>query len=69
VPEVVDHGRNGLIVKVGDVGDLAATLGLLISDGELRERLGANARQDHSRRYDIGGYLSEIAKIWRRSAV
>jgi glycosyltransferase involved in cell wall biosynthesis len=69
VPEVVDHGRNGLIVKVGVVGDLAATLGLLISDGELRERLGANARQDHSRRYDIGGYLSEIAKIWRRSAV
>ncbi len=69
VPEVVDHGRNGLIVKVGDVGDLAAALDLLISDGELRERLGANARQDHSRRYDIGGYLSEMAKVWRRSAV
>jgi hypothetical protein len=40
----------------------------LISDGELRGCLGANARQDHSRRYEIDGYLSEIAKIWRRSA-
>jgi glycosyltransferase involved in cell wall biosynthesis len=68
VPEVVDHGRNGLIVKAGAVGDLAAALGLLISDGELRGRLGANARQDHSRRYEISGYMSEIAKIWRRSA-
>lgn len=68
VPEVVDHGRNGLIVKTGDVGDLAAALERLISDGELRRRLGASARQDHALRFEIGGYLSEMAGIWRRAA-
>jgi glycosyltransferase involved in cell wall biosynthesis len=68
VPEVVDHGRNGLIVKTGDVADLAAALESLIADGDLRQRFGANARQDHSRRFEISGYLSEIATIWRRAA-
>jgi glycosyltransferase involved in cell wall biosynthesis len=68
VPEVVDHGRNGLIVQAGDVGELAAALERLISDGELRRSLGSNARQDHARRFEIGGYLTEMAQIWRRAA-
>ena len=68
VPEVVEHGRNGLIVKAGDVDDLAAALERMISDGELRRRLGASARQDHALRFEIGGYLSEMAGIWRRAA-
>jgi glycosyltransferase involved in cell wall biosynthesis len=67
VPEVVEHQRNGLIVKTGDVGELAAALERLISDGELRRRLGANARQDHARRFEIGGYLTEMTQIWRRA--
>jgi glycosyltransferase involved in cell wall biosynthesis len=68
VPEVVDHERNGLIVKTGDVGELAAALERLISEAALRQRLGANARQDHARRFEIGGYLTEMAQIWRRAA-
>lgn len=68
VSEVVDHGRNGLIVKTGDVGDLAAALELLVSDSELRRRLGANARRDHAQRFEIGGYLAEMAEIWQRAA-
>jgi hypothetical protein len=55
-------------VKTGDVADLAAALESLIADGDLRQRFGTNARQDHSRRFEIGGYLSEIATIWRRAA-
>jgi glycosyltransferase involved in cell wall biosynthesis len=68
VPEVVDHGRNGLIVQAGNIDELVAALELLISDGEMRRRLGANARQDHTRRFEIGGYLTEMAQIWRRAA-
>jgi glycosyltransferase involved in cell wall biosynthesis len=68
VPEVVDHGRNGLIVQAGNINELAAALELLISDGELRRRLGAGARQDHAKRFEIGGYLTELVQIWRRAA-
>jgi glycosyltransferase involved in cell wall biosynthesis len=68
IPEVIDHGRNGLIVSVGDVEQLAGSLGRLISDRELRHSLGAAAKRDHSERYEIGGYVARLAAIWRHAA-
>lgn len=51
ITEVVDHERNGLLVPVGDIDALAAALGRLIEDADLRQRLGRAARQDHARAY------------------
>jgi glycosyltransferase involved in cell wall biosynthesis len=45
---VVD-GRNGLIAPAGDAAALAARLGSLARNAQLREALGAAARQDVSR--------------------
>lgn len=67
IPEVIQHERNGLIVPVGDIDALAATLRRLIEDRELRLRLGAAARQDHADRYDIRVYVSRLAAIWREA--
>ena len=44
VPEAVVHGETGLLVQPGNHGELAEALGRLISDPELRQRLGAGAR-------------------------
>lgn len=68
IPEVVRHGRNGLIVQVGDVDGLADALKQLISNCDLRRKLGIRAKLDHSTRYDVHNYVSEIAAIWRRAA-
>ncbi|MEA2139615.1 MAG: hypothetical protein QOG56_2765 [Solirubrobacteraceae bacterium] len=43
---LVRHERNGLVVPAGDHEALAAALRRLHDDGELRARLGANARRD-----------------------
>lgn len=43
---LVRDGRNGLVVPQRDPAALAAALTSLATDGELRERLGANARED-----------------------
>jgi glycosyltransferase involved in cell wall biosynthesis len=43
---LVRHERNGLVVPAGDVDALAAALRRLHDDTALRERLGANARED-----------------------
>ena len=43
---LVRHERNGLVVKAGDAGALAAALRRLHDDPRLRARLGANARRD-----------------------
>lgn len=44
VTDVVRDGQNGLLVPPGDAGALAAALGRVLADAELRARLGANAR-------------------------
>jgi glycosyltransferase involved in cell wall biosynthesis len=43
VTEVVTDGHNGLLVPPGDADALAAAIGRFFADGELRERLRANA--------------------------
>ena len=44
--EVIQDGKNGLLVPPGDVSALSATLNALLDDGAMRERLGKQARED-----------------------
>ncbi|WP_244132572.1 glycosyltransferase [Burkholderia sp. BCC0397] len=41
--EILDHGRAGLLVEVGDVDALAAAMAQLLTDGRLRADLAARA--------------------------
>lgn len=43
---LVRHERNALVVPAGDVPALSAALRRIHDDGDLRSRLGANARRD-----------------------
>lgn len=45
VRELIRHGENGLLFKAGDPVDLAAVLRGVLEDGDLRQQLGAAARQ------------------------
>jgi glycosyltransferase involved in cell wall biosynthesis len=38
-PELVRHGETGLLFRPADATDLAARLGLVLRDGELRRKL------------------------------
>jgi glycosyltransferase involved in cell wall biosynthesis len=67
VPEVVEHNHNGLIVPVGDVAELTQALRRLIADPDLRRSLGEAARRDHTRWYDINGYLPRLVAVWRNA--
>ena len=42
--DMLVNGKSGLLVPRGDIEALAAAMQLLISDSDLRERLGSNAR-------------------------
>ena len=68
VPEVIDHGRNGLLVPVGNVEALAAALHRLLEDGELRRSLGEAARRDYAERFDISTYITRLVSTWRKAA-
>jgi hypothetical protein len=45
VPEVVENGRDGLLVPPGDRDALASALTELMADDALRERMGTNGRE------------------------
>lgn len=64
IPEVIETGRNGILVPVGDVDELASALGQLIEAPAMRAILGEAARKDHSARYEIGSYVSALIKVW-----
>lgn len=46
VPELVHHGRAGLIVEPGDVEGIAVSLERLVADEALRSTMGAAGRED-----------------------
>ncbi len=53
--DMIDHGRNGLLVRSGDVDGLREAIQLLLNDPEMRERLGRAATDQiprlHRRRH------------------
>ncbi|MDR1472217.1 MAG: glycosyltransferase [Synergistaceae bacterium] len=50
--ECVDNNVNGLVVPVGDASALAEEMLKVLSDDELAERLGRNAKSNSALRYD-----------------
>jgi glycosyltransferase involved in cell wall biosynthesis len=49
VPEVIEHGQNGWLVKPGNADDLEQAMLSLLSDPPLRQRMAQNARQSVTR--------------------
>jgi glycosyltransferase involved in cell wall biosynthesis len=66
IPEVVDHGETGLLVEPENPSQLAEAILLLSQDPELRERLGANARQRVRARFAVDALAQNYAALFRR---
>jgi glycosyltransferase involved in cell wall biosynthesis len=66
--EVIDDGRNGLLVTPGDVDALSRALQRLLDDETLRVALARAGRADHAAHYEINGYVDRIIAIWRAAA-
>lgn len=51
VPELIEHGKNGLLAKPEDPESFVQQLRLLIEDGDLRRRLGDAARRSVQQKF------------------
>ena len=60
IPEVIEHGQNGLLVSPGSVDELAAALRQLVLDPALRARLAAS----HPPIRSIEDYATEMEEIY-----
>ncbi len=63
-PDLVRHGKTGLLVPPGDAGALAASLRRLLSDAELRGRLGDGARRLAERELSIELQARRLAALY-----
>ena len=63
IPELITHGRNGLLFPREDADQLSRHLTALLSDRSLRDRLGRRAQQE-STRFAMARYVDEIVDLY-----
>jgi glycosyltransferase involved in cell wall biosynthesis len=68
IPDVLEHGVNGLLVDSGNSTQLTDAFLRLLEDERLRSRLAENARRTWEHRLDIASYARELALCWNRVA-
>jgi glycosyltransferase involved in cell wall biosynthesis len=66
IPELVVDGQNGLLSQPHDVQGIAASLAELLSDENLRNRLGAAARQTVEASFNLDAGARQMAAILLR---
>ncbi len=66
IPELVEDGKNGILVAPGDVDGLAAAMRMLIESSEMRRLLGAAAREKVAREYDLSRNGEAMAELFER---
>lgn len=62
--EIVEHGRSGLIVPVGDHEALAEAILSLLTDDEARARLGARARASARERFGLMRMVAATERVY-----
>jgi glycosyltransferase involved in cell wall biosynthesis len=69
VREAIQDGRNGYLVSPGDVEAIARKWRGLLSDPELRARLGREARETVFANYLIDDKVKRLSEIWTQMVV
>jgi glycosyltransferase involved in cell wall biosynthesis len=68
IPELVRDGETGLVVPVGDTGQLASAIARLLEDRELAARLGTAGSAHISKSYTSTSMLDRMEEILRQAA-
>ena len=67
-PEVVDHGRSGLLSPSGDEAALAANILTLLRDPGLAARMGEYGRAQVEARFTAARMAADVGKVYRAVA-
>lgn len=69
IPELVDEGRTGLLVRPGDAEALAGTIGRLLDAPADRERMAAAAREVAWTRFGLANVVESLYRLVMARAV
>lgn len=65
-PELIEHGRTGLLFRSGDTPALAVGLRRLTADAALRTQLGDAARRHVQRHYAVADMVAQTESVYAR---
>ena len=63
-PELVTHGKTGLLFRSGGVKDLVEALEFYVAHGEERKVHGANGRNEAEKRFSLGRMVKEYESLY-----
>jgi glycosyltransferase involved in cell wall biosynthesis len=64
IDEVIEHGKNGWLVPINGLEELAQGLSTLLRSPELCQRLGTSARETILSRLTLAHQAQQLAKIY-----
>lgn len=64
IPQMVEHQKNGLLFEARNAQAIKETLELLLSDAELCQQLGTNARLTIENKFSISDSLNRLVEIY-----
>jgi colanic acid/amylovoran biosynthesis glycosyltransferase len=65
IPEVIRGGETGLVVSQGDPGALAAAIGRLLQETDLRVRLADRARRLVEAKFDVNRNAAQLREVFQ----
>jgi len=66
IPEAIDDGVHGLLVKPGDTEALASALRQVLDDRDVREGMGRAAKQRARKDFSVAGMADRYSEFYRR---
>lgn len=64
IPEIIEDGVSGFLVQPRHPADAADRILRLLRDNDLRERMGARARQTVEQKFDLRTNVSELVRLY-----
>ncbi len=60
IPEILDHGEEGLLFPAGNVKALAETIAVLVKNKQMRLKMGRNARKRARKQMNFSMYIERL---------
>jgi glycosyltransferase involved in cell wall biosynthesis len=64
IPDLIENGKNGILIPPNDPDSLADSINILLDDRELMEKMGENGRQKAESKFSAKTYTEKTIRVY-----